>query len=486
MSAGVDAWSAPAVSAPYNAATINGRLRRWRPTSSGPNAVVAASAGTLVQRSRDAKRNNPIAKKALDLLVTHIVGAGIRPRSLCPNKGVQKQITAAWDAWTKVSDADRVLDFYGQQMQAVSEMLTAGEVYARMRARYLTDGLPVPLQIQMIPAEQVPVAKTTMNGTNSVVQGIERDVIGNRVAYWMYPQHPSDPAPLQGSNEPAPVDANDVCHLFDATNRTGQLRGLPWLTAALTTLHQVNDYLDAELVRKQCAAMLVSFMIQDIGEGDIGPADVAGLQEGLGGLLPEVAMEPGAVNVLPPGKKMQFNEPADVGASFDPFLRAEYRAASAAVGTMYSELTGDWTDMNDRTYRAAFNTFKRQMTAIQYNLVVVQFCDPIWQRFIDYAVAAGKLKVPKSLSDADLRKVFWSPDRWAYINPLQDVQATGIEIALGLNSRQAAVAERGDDVETIDEQQIADRAREKASGLSYGVSSKGDVPPMHETSAAGA
>ena len=468
MSAAADAWSQPASDLPYNAATTAGRLSRWRPTTSGPNAVVAATGSELVRRSRDMRRNNPVGKRAGDLLATHIIGSGIRPRSLCSNQKTQQAITQLWDDWTKLSDADGTLDFYGQQYLAGLEMITGGETFARMRTRRLSDGLPVPFQVQLIPAEQVPLEYQRANGGNAVQQGIERDPIGARVNYWMLPQHPGDPVPGGSASNisPVPVPAADVCHLFNATDRIGQLRGLPWLASAMTTLQQVGDYMDAELVRKQAAAVMVGFLLQN-AEDDMTPERLAQMGQVVAAMdgVPDVVLEPGTMNILKPGQDVKFNEPADLGGSFDPFLRANYRAVAGAAGVLYQELTGDWSEANDRTFRAMFNTFKRQAAGWQFNLVVVQFCQPVWARFMDYAVASGALKQPKSVSDADLRRVAWSPDRWPYINPAQDVQATGMELALGLTSRTAAIAERGDDVETVDQQIAQDRKREAASGI---------------------
>lgn len=488
MTAAADAWADTTAATPFNAATVGGRFRRWRPLGSGPNAIVGTSAPQLVRRSRDMRRNNPIAKRAMDLLAAHIVGAGIRPQSLCPHDKTRSALMQAWDDWTKMSDADGVLDFYGQQYQAVIGMVAGGETFARLRTRLLSDGLPVPLQIQMIPAEQVPLDWNQPNGTNNVLQGIERNAIAARVAYWMYPQHPGDTLPIGQSVDlqPVRVDAADVCHLYNATDDIGQLRGLPWLAAAMTTLHQVNDYMDAELVRKQTAAVMVGFLLQkeetELSIGDVaqmGPTSVGADN------IPDIAMEPGAFNVLNAGQDVKFNEPADVGSSFDPFLRANYRAVAAAAGVLYQELTGDWTSANDRTFRAQFNTFKRQATGWQYNLVCTQFNEPVWQRFIDYAVASGAIKPPKSLSDVDLRRVSWAPDRWAYINPAQDIAATGEELALGLNSRSAVVAERGDNVETIDAQIAADHRREQALGLNFNPNGQaaGSFPPPSDNSA---
>ena len=164
-------------------------------------------------------------------------------------------------------------------------------------------------------------------------------------------------------------------------------------------------------------------------------------------------------------ESVEFNNPQDGTGNFEPFLTRNYQDAAASLGVLYEELTGDWKNSNDRTFRAQFNTWKRQAQQWQWNLVCHQFNEPIKNRFIAYAVASGAIKVPKSVTQADLYRTEWRPHRWEYLNPKQDVEAQVAEIDGGLTSRQATVAERGDDVEVIDEQRAQDQARERDLGI---------------------
>jgi len=452
---------------PHQGASTGRRMGGWRPTGGGPNAVVQASQPELVRRSRDFRRNNHHGKRVLDLVSTHTVGMGIKPRPLCRNAQVREALVALWDVWTAQADADGVLDFYGLQALAASEMAEGGESFARLRTRRLSDGLAVPFQIQLLPTEMVPLDYQQPNGANSVTQGIERTTLGQRAAYWIYPQHPGELATMGTvSAFPIRVAATDVCHLYNVT-RIGQLRGLPWLAAALTTLRQVDQYIDAELERKKLAASLVGFIKKAAGKG-VDPEELAEawgeVQKELGG-LPTVAFEPGTFQYLDLDEDVVMNQTVDVGGQFEQFLSANYRGVSAAVGMLYEEVTGDWKNANDRTFRAQFGTFKRQVRQWQFNLLCHQFNRPIWNRFVDLAIASGALVVPASVLDTEVRRVEWRPERWEYINPKQDVDATLAEIGGGLTSRQAAVADRGDDVEQIDEQRAADKEREERLGV---------------------
>ena len=456
-------------SAPHNGASVAPRMINWRPTGNGPNTVVELSQPELIRRSRDMRRNNPHGKRALDLISTHTVGGGIKPRSLCADDGVRESLTNLWARWCEVADADGVLDFYGMQNLAVSEMAEGGETFGRLRVRRMEDGLPVPLQVQLIPTEMVPLDYQRMNGPNNIVQGIERNPIGQRVAYWMYRQHPGESAyygPNADNAFPYRVDAADVLHLYNVC-RIGQLRGMPWLAAAITTLHQINQYVDAELLRKQMVAMVVGFITRAAGP-DVPAEEIAAawgeIQSSLGN-IPSIGLEPGTMQYLDYNEDVKFNNPAEVGGSYEPFLASNYRAVAAAAGVLYEELTGDWKNTNDRVYRAEFNTFKRNARQWQWNLVGYQFNRPIWNRFVELAVASGAISLPSSVTLDEAKRVEWRPERWEYLNPWQDVQTVEKEIDIGLTSRQAAVAERGDDVEDIDRQRAADKAREDRLGV---------------------
>src|SRR3546814_8774944 len=98
-------------------------------------------------------------------------------------------------------------------------------------------------------------------GGNVIRAGIEFDRLGRRVAYHLYRSHPNDGllAPMSssaggGGMDTVRVDASEVIHLFRPL-RPGQIRGEPWLTRALVKLNELDQYDDAELVRKKTAAM---------------------------------------------------------------------------------------------------------------------------------------------------------------------------------------------------------------------------------------
>ena len=89
-----------------------------------------------------------------------------------------------WNRWIRESDveydpnnpASGQTDFYGQQMIIAREVMEAGEVFVRFRPRPRKEGLAVPLQLQLIEAEQLPLWRMSsqeMPTDNRVRSGIE-------------------------------------------------------------------------------------------------------------------------------------------------------------------------------------------------------------------------------------------------------------------------------------------------------------------------
>lgn len=458
---GTRVYVRPGATAAYETAGWGRRSIAMRAPNYGPNSAIQFAGATLRDQSRAAVRNNGYAKTMADRLVANIVGTGIVPQ---PDSARARALFARW---TDEASADGTLDFYGLQAQVAGTLPTAGECFVRLRSRRPSDGLSVPLQLQVLEADFVPLDKNEiLDGGSYIRQGIEFNAIGRRTAYWMFRQHPADFQVFQTTDvQPVRVPASEVLHVYDAISaRPGQLRAEPWLTRCLAKLRDLDIYDDAELTRKKVAALVVGFIKRNVPEGmseaDLVAAwgDSAAVEDGVGG----VTLEPGTMQYLEPGEEPEWNAPADVGGQYEAFLRQQFRALAAFAGILYEQLTGDYTGVNDRTWRAAFNEFKRRCEMWQHSIMVFQFCRPVWQRWASLARLSGALN-----DDEAPDSVKWIPQAWPYINPVQDVEAAQAEIRAGLASRSQKANERGLDAREIDAEQAADNASADKNGVKY-------------------
>lgn len=445
----------------YDAASQRRRGAGWRSSSSGPNASLTYALPTLRNRSRDAVRQNPYAESAVRTIATNVVGSGIKPQFRTPDAGLNRELSELWLDWSDEADAEGGTDWYGLQFLAVRGMVEAGEMFSRMRVRRPGDMLTVPLQLQLLEPEFCPVDEIRAVAGREILNGVEFNAFGQRTAYWMYRKHPQD----WGLNSnidltPVPVPASEIAHLRQL-RRAGQIRGEPWLTRALITLRDFDQYNDAELQRKKTAAMYSAFVKLVSPDGEFHPNETQA-QDRDGTDEPgvsEVSLEPATVQHLLPGEEMQFAAPADVGGNYAAFITQQTRQIAVATGVLYEQLTGDWNQINDRTFRAAVNEFRRTVTAMQHGLVVWQLCRPVHRRWIDLAKLSGLIRPPRSVDERALYRVAWVPEGWQYIHPVQEVQAAQMAIRSGIKSRSMVVSESGYDIEMLDAEIAADNKR---------------------------
>jgi len=184
----------PRAATPSFNSTGGGRATMgWDPGSDAINTLVAGGGDTLRRQSRDMARRNPWATNAIDTYVGNSIGSGIVPNPRHPDPAVRKLLQQAWLRWTDEADASGLTDFYGLESLACRGTIESGECIARLRARRLEDGLSVPLQIQLLEPEHLPLTKNEdLPNGRKIRWGIEFDPIGRRQAYHLYREHPGE------------------------------------------------------------------------------------------------------------------------------------------------------------------------------------------------------------------------------------------------------------------------------------------------------
>jgi lambda family phage portal protein len=456
------------------------RALSWSVGNPGAVAALLFNQNELRAKSRDLVRRNAWANSALESYVANAIGTGIKPQSMLTNAAQRETLQTLWRNWTGDADAAGLTDFYGLQAMACRAMLEGGEALVRLRYRQSVDGLSVALQLQVLEPEHLPVhLNATADNGNLIRAGIEFDRLGRRVAYHLYRSHPEDGtlAPMSGAGNQGTVrvEAREIVHLYRAL-RPGQIRGEPWLARALMKLHDLDQYDDAELVRKKTAAMFAGFVTRLTPEDSL-----------LGEGLPDAngvsltGLEPGTMQILEPGEDIKFSQPADVGGSYSEFLRMQFRAVAAAMGVTYEQLTGDLTQVNYSSIRAGLLEFRRRVEALQHGVIVHQLCRPIWNAWMDQAVLEGSLVLPGYASDAKVRRVYqackWIPQGWQWVDPLKEADAMKAAIRCGLMSRSEAISANGYDAEDVDREIASDNARADSLGLVLDSDPRFDLAP---------
>ena len=455
----------------HEAAGRGRRAQAWMPGNPGAVSALLATNSELRTKSRDLVRRNAWAQSGIEAFVANAVGTGIKPQSLAGDDAFKTAVQTLWRDWVEEADAAGQTDFYGLQALACRAMLEGGECLIRLRPRRPEDGLSVPLQLQLIEPEHLPLnLNIDLDSGNVVRSGIEFDGMGRRVAYHLYRSHPEDgrlaPMSGQGGLETVRIDASEIIHLYKVL-RPGQIRGEPWLSRALVKLNELDQYDDAELVRKKTAAMFAGFITrQSVEDNLLGE----GLPDGNGVSL--AGLEPGTMQILEPGEDIKFSDPADVGGSYGEFLRAQFRAVAAAIGITYEQLTGDLSGVNYSSIRAGMLEFRRRCEMVQHGVLVHQMCRPVWAAWMKQAVLSGALQAPGFARGGNAKRrqylaAKWIPQGWQWVDPEKEFKAMLLAIRSGLMSRSEAISAFGYDAEDVDREIAADNQRADDLGLIF-------------------
>ncbi len=443
----------------YEGAKAGRRTDGWVTAGTGANAEIGPASSRLRERARDLVRNNPYATKAVNALVSNLVGTGIVPRARNKKIAVARQADQLWLQFAATCDADGLTDFGGLQALIVRSLVESGEVIVRFRDRRMEDGLHVPLQLQVLEPDHLDAARTEdLADGGYIVQGIEFDALGRRRAYWLFPVHPGESRGRSIASRPVP--ARQVLHLFERL-RPGQVRGVSWFAPVILKLRDLDDYDDAELVRKKIEACFAAFVTGAQDEETLGKASTLSSGDRV------ESFEPGMIEYLEPGKDVKFAAPSANGDYAD-YMRMQLHAVAAGIGLTYELLTGDLSQVNYSSIRAGLIEFRRRMEALQWQLIVPGLCQPVWTRFIDLAQAAGKL--PDGEITAE-----WTAPRFEAVDPLKDIQADILAVRAGVMTLKEAIARQGYDPAQVLAEIAATNAELDAAGITL------DTDPRRST-----
>jgi lambda family phage portal protein len=287
-------------------------------------------------------------------------------------------------------------------------------------------------------------------GGGLVIAGVEVNEGGKPVAFHIY-RNWIPGLPLLRGLESVRIDAADVLHLF-RPDAAGQTRGMSRLASVLLRLRELDALTDGQLVRLKIGALLSGFI-----------TDADGTLLADGATPGECSLEPGTMQRLKPGESVEFSKPPEIGGESNAFQKAVIREIGAGVGVPSFMLDHDLSEVNFSSARTAIIAFRRRVEQWQ-DAFAFQMLRPVYRRWLTVEILSGRLAVPMNTSTMRHK---WIAPKSQWLDPLKDAQAEALAINTGLTSRREAVAARGIDVESLDAEIAADRARETRLGISF-------------------
>lgn len=417
----------------YEGAKQGRRTDGWVTLSTDADTESQSVVYRLRDRARDLVRNNPYAASAVDVRSTEVIGSGIVAE--VEHKGLSK----LWEIFTENCDVDGATDFYGMQALIERCRMESGEVLVRFVSVPRTSaeikmGM-VPFALRVLEPDYIDQSRDGRgeNG-NAIRYGLEYDSSQRVVAYWLYDRHPGEGTlssfGATGMNSTR-VPASEILHLYRHL-RPGQSRGVTDFAPVMARMRNLDDYDDAEVMRKKLEACLAAFVTSPAGPqaNPLGAVstDSTGRVE---------TLYPGMVSYMAHGEDVTFADPKASGG-YAEFKRFSARDIATGLGIPYELMTGDLSQVNYSSYRAGLIRFRRRLEQDQWHLYIPRFCAPVFNRFADEARAM------RGAPSMGLHKpVAWTPPRFELIDPLKETQAELEAVLAGFDTWDEVVRKRG-------------------------------------------
>lgn len=438
----------------YNGASRSRRsLSAWNPQGGDADAQLLVDLPTLRDRSRDLERNSPVAGGAINTTVANVIGTGLSLQSRVDAAvlGLSDEEADAWqeqrerefELWASSADSDiaRKQNFYQQTDMAFRCVLGAGD-HCILLTRNPSSSLPIKLALQHIEGDRLcnPDRKGDRPGQ---VAGVTMDGNGAPTAYNFASGNPFRRStsggllPLTWTTVPAFGSASgrrNVLHLFDRA-RPGQTRGIPMLAPVIEPLKQLERYTEAELTAAVVAGMFTVFIQSDAASPAAMPSALGADDGGVGGDLAdrEGPLTLGNGLIMQLGTKETANavNPGRPNANFDPFVTSIIGQVGLILGIPREVLMKSYLASYSAARAALLDAWR--FFLIRRDWVVTEICKPVYQAWLDEAVANGQVAAPGYFSDPLVRAA-WSGSDWVgdgpgAIDPLKEVEAAERRVA---------------------------------------------------------
>lgn len=440
----------------YDSTTRSYRAAKLRGggISTSPNTELRFALPILRNLSRASVRDDPTAAGYLDIMENNVIGpSGIQLQVNLPKnrqrqssqrdtiKNKELQIEKLFQQWGRKCDASETLNWDQVQRLILRSLIEDGEAFVRM---VVIDGQ---LRLEIIPTDRVDLnyERPTNNGGSSFwVLGVELNNWRRPLRYAILSYDPSDASFTNVTNDRYYrfVPAADVLHIFKPL-RIGQVRGVPYLTPALTLLRHLERYEENTVIRARASAGGVAYIktdsIPDVDE-DNPKRKLRDIQPGKYEYIGEND------EIVVPDWRAPSNEHAT-------YITTTLRTAATGLGVSYETLSSDYSKSNFSSSRMA-SIKERNYFKVMQNLMIETLCKPVFEKFIDTEIRNGRL----SLSNEQLRTIqnndgySFVPRTFNYIDPQKEVAANIDAVNANLKTLKDVITENGGDFEKTMEQ----------------------------------
>tara|TARA_Y100000593_G_scaffold83521_2_gene157518 strand:- start:20010 stop:21701 length:1692 start_codon:yes stop_codon:yes gene_type:complete len=490
------------------------QIAGWVPPLQSADLDMLPDKEMLDARARDLGRNDAYVQSGANTHKDSIVG-GFYMLNAKPSWEVlgfdeewaeefQKEVEQKFTLWAESPqnwvDASRENDFTGLIRLAVGVSVYAGEVLAtvewpKQQAREFNTA------IQMIDTDRL-CTPGQLEYEPRIRGGIRHDAYGAPMSAFIRTTHPADyrydfssPRFFKEVKWRKPWGRAQVLY-FREQQRVGQTRAVADISAGLREIAITRKFRDVTLQKAVLAATYAatieselpsSAVYEQLGaaNGDQSYADgtidyaqsfLSAVNEYVGASK-NMLIDGVKIPHLFPGTKLQFQNAADPKGVGQDFEQSLLRYVARALGVSYEELSGDFTNTNYSSARAAMaNTWKFMQS--RKRIVADAFANSIYRLWLEEAINKNRIaSFPASQAEMlytngyqnlmfdALCNADWIGAARGQIDELKETQAAVLRIKYGLSTHEDELARLGKDWRKTYAQLERERKERDARGI---------------------
>lgn len=419
----------------------------------------------LMARSRQLYMGNAIAVGAIRKMRTNIIGTGIKLKPKINKKilelsdeeadEIQNRIQTIWELWANSTecDSERQSNFYQLQSLAFITQLIDGECFVLLPLKNSNNDF-FELKIKLIDSAR---CVTPYSSNVDAKNGVELNAAGEVVAYWFINDKLSlQPKRIQVTGKNG---RRNILVLMEK-ERIGQRRGVPLLAPVIEMLAQITKFTNAELMNAVVSSMFSVFITSDLNANPI--SDL--FQEKQSEKENNYSLGSGTIMELEPGQDVKFAEPTRPNTQFDNFLFSMCKQLGAALEIPVEVLLSNFNASYSASKASLEEVWK--MYLMRRSWIVANFCQPIFEEWLDEAVAKGYIKLKGYFDNPLIRKAYqqaeWYGETQSQLDPYKEVKAAELRIATGISTvaREARAINGSDWKDNIEQRKIEKKAME--------------------------
>jgi len=419
-----------------------------RGVSGGEDTAGTRERLSLIRAARDLADNFPPVRSLLLKFATYVSGR-IAYQARTGDHEVDTKIEKYWQKWMNECDFLGRHNFTTLLQLAVTAILRDGDCGFII----VRDGED--LKLQSVEADRIgsPYDRTD---TDKYIGGINVDDYGRPISYTIFTR-------TINNQYISPVDivAKEFIHLFDAA-RLDEYRGRSAFATALNATRDLQEAIKAEVQAIKYASYQSGVITTESGAADAGDYFARGNSNDQGQVARLQSLDPGTVNYLGSGEKMEMFKSDRPTGAFGEFIRLIQAHICMAVGLPY----GFAFDADKSGPMARMEAAMAERTFLRWRgLLEGKFLDRIKNIILLDAAARGLIPDSEYLLDG----------RWCW--PAKVSIDYGREANADINLWKAGLKTAGQIYSDMGEDyEEALRARAKESAMIVSLANEMDIP----------